>query len=284
MNSICRVLFGLLIVLTSSLVMGADSINQKVVTFLKSKVDVRVGGGECAQAASEALRVSGAGFQATDLGQDHPEKGDYVWGTLVKVVSSDEEKPVDSAPAAKVLPGDILQYHDCRFVFVTVSGNSTRTQTITAQHHTSIVAKVDPTGQYPIEVFEQNAPNVQNVETRQVMLSPIDLSGLRAGWIRIYRPKPRRDEPGKYQISIVNNTAETQEATIKFDGSVLSKITLSPANTAASYVLPVFSTQATTKKFSIVLSNRVSMNVSNGSGYEIYDSDKGVLAVRKLKD
>lgn len=260
----------------------ADSINEKTVTYLKLKLGSRLGGGECAQAVSEALRVSGAAFAGSDLGPDNPEPGDYVWGALLKVVSVTEGEVVDSEPSAKVLSGDVLQFHDTQFVSVSKNGNVTRTRTITALHHTAVAAKVDAEGRYPIEVYEQNAPSRDKDDARQVVLNSIDFSALRKGWVRIYRPKLRVDKPGEYQISIVNNTSDDQTATIRFDGSADSKLSLTSADTASSYILESMNTSSPTMKFLIVLDSGASVTVQNAAGYEIFTNPKGESVIRKL--
>lgn len=260
----------------------ADSINEKVVTFLKLKLGTRVGGGECAHAVSEALRVSGAAFAGSDLGPDNPDQGDYVWGTLIKVVSSNEDNIKDSDPSARIQPGDVLQFHGTKFITVTQTGNVTRTRTTTAEHHTAVAAKVDAEGRYPTEVYEQNAPSRDEADARDVVLNSIDFSSFRSGWVRIYRPKARVDMPGKYVASLVNNTPKEQTATIRFEGSAVSKLSLTPVNTADSYTLPSLETSSTTLHFLIVLDNGASVTVQNAAGYEIFTNPNGETAIRKL--
>ena len=125
-----RCLLPAVLLLLLSSACQAQTINQKIVTFLEGKRSVRVGGGECAHVASEALRVSGGEFVSSDLGADYPAAGDYVWGTLVKVVSYSNGKWTDSNPTAKALPGDILQYRNtrerylsCFFTFIITIAN-----------------------------------------------------------------------------------------------------------------------------------------------------------------
>jgi hypothetical protein len=77
---------------------GAQTLNSKVAAYMATKVGVRCGGGECAHAATEALRVAGAEFTSADFGPDSPQRGDYVWGTLVKEISAVTGRPVDSKP------------------------------------------------------------------------------------------------------------------------------------------------------------------------------------------
>ena len=246
----------------------AQSINQKIVTFLEAKHGVRVGGGECAHAATEALRVSGGEFLNSDLGADSPAPGDYVWGTLVKVVSYANNKWTDSSPTAKSQPGDILQYGNAKIVI----GKATWTAT----HHTSIVAAVNSAGM-PTQIYEQNVNGVRTVQK-----DSIDLTKLVAGWVRIYRPKARADKTGRYKFSLVNNMTGTQTTTIKYSTQTLGSVGLGAANTASSYVMEQVAGSSTTVKFTLVLSTGSSIQIDNAAGYEIFAGTGGKAAIRKL--
>ena len=246
----------------------AQAINQSIVTFLAGKVGVRVGGGECAHAATEALRVSGGEFMPTDLGADTPSTGDYVWGTLVKIVSCTNGKWVDSSPTAKVLPGDIMQYGNTTIVI----GNSTWTAT----HHTSIVAAVNTAGM-PTFIFEQNVNGVRTIQK-----DAMDLTKLKAGWIRIYRPKARLDKTGRYKCTIVNNMPTSQSVAIKFGTQTLGSLGLTQANTASSYLVEMVMSSSATAKFTLALSTGSSITIDNAGGYEVYAGTGGKAAIRKL--
>ena len=75
-----RASLALIVCGASCLPAQAQTIGSSMVTFLNGKLSTRVGGGECAHMAIEALRASGGEFYATDLGEDSPATGDYVWG------------------------------------------------------------------------------------------------------------------------------------------------------------------------------------------------------------
>ena len=246
----------------------AQTINQKLVTFLEGKRSVRVGGGECAQAASEALRASGGEFLSSDLGANYPATGDYVWGTLVKVVSYSNNKWTDSNPTAKCLPGDVLQYGNAKIVI----GNSTWTAT----HHTAVVAAVNTAGM-PTLIYEQNVNGIRTVQKDST-----DLTKLVAGWVRIYRPKARIDRTGQYKFSLVNNTTAVQTVTVKVGTISLGTVSLGSANTAASYIMEWVSASSTTTKFTLVLSSGSSIQVVNAAGYEVYAGTGGKAAIRQL--
>ena len=104
-----------LFVLASASYSEAQTLNQKIVTFLSGKAGTRIGGGECAHVATEALRVAGAEFTSTDLGADSPSAGDYVWETLIKTVSvtSCVRTERRSPPSVPVLPTryDVELFH-----------------------------------------------------------------------------------------------------------------------------------------------------------------------------
>ena len=246
----------------------AQTINQKIVTFLEGKRSVRVGGGECAHAASEALRVSGGEFMSSDLGADYPGAGDYVWGTLVKVVSYSNGRWTDSSPTVKALPGDILQYNNTKIVI--------GTSTWTATRHTSVAAAVSTAG-LPTLIYEENVNGIRTIQKNS-----IDLTKLVAGWVRIYRPKARIDKVGRYKFTLVNNFSSSQAVTVKFGTQSLGTVTLGTANTMSSYIMQWVSASSTTTKFTLVLSTGSTITVDNAAGYEVYVGTGGKAALRKL--
>ena len=70
----------------------------------------RVGGGECAHLAVEALRASGGRFG----GMTAPPL-DYAWGTLLTRVTGYPNRAVYSVPAARFQPGDVIQFTNAHF-------------------------------------------------------------------------------------------------------------------------------------------------------------------------
>src|SRR5438128_12058960 len=82
-------------------------IGSSMVSFLQTKVGTRLGGGECAHMATEALRVAGGEFIPADLGADSPSTGDYVWGTLVTTISYNKGV-IDSNPTNLCQVGDVI--------------------------------------------------------------------------------------------------------------------------------------------------------------------------------
>lgn len=245
-----------------------QTLNSKVATFLAGKVGVRVGGGECAHAASEALRSSGAEFTNTDLGPDSPAAGDYVWGTLVKTISFVNGKWTDSSPTSKLLPGDVIQYRNTKFVYPT--------STVTASQHTSVVATVNTAGSATF-VYQQNFNAI-----RSVTKDAIDLTKLVSGYLRIYRPKARVNRTGQTKFSITNNRTSNQTITMLVGSSNLGTFSLTSANTLASYSTRWITLTGTTMPITLRLSNGSSVSVVNAGGYEIYTNSAGAAAIRKL--
>lgn len=262
-----RVLVPVLVFVLASASAGeAQTLNQNVVTYLNARVGTRVGGGECAHAACESLRAAGAEFISSDLGADFPSPGDTVWGTLVKVVSYTNDKWADSAPSVKVQAGDILQYRDTKFVY----GNSWST----ASRHTTVVSLVNAVGM-PTQVFEQNYNGV-----RTLGKNAIDLTKLKQGWVRIYRPKARVNRAGQYKFSLVNNVASAQSVTLKIGTVSVSTFSLTAANTWTSYSTRWMTSSSPTKP-TLVLPSGSSITLDTAGGYELYSGTGGKVMVRK---
>lgn len=200
---------------------AADTLplNDRVNQFVVGRLGERVGGGECAHLATEALRGSGANFIRPP---DSPGAGDYVWGTLVGHVEAAAGRAVEKVEV-QARPGDIIQYRGATF----------RTGSRYPQH-TSVVAAVNGRGM-PTAVHEQNIGLAGRTD-RTVRRSPIDLTQLTAGWVRVYRPEPRpARKRGQWAFTVVNNTPNTREVGIFAGPRRLFGLTLSAANTQSSY-------------------------------------------------
>ena len=185
--------------------------------FLKDRVGKRVGGGECTNMVGEALRIAGMEF----VGKDPQKNKDYVWGTLVKEISNAKGWK-DSAPTAKVQPGDVIQYRDAAF------------PKSTAGHHTSFVAAVNDQG-YPTHIYEQNIGAEGKPPQRTVRYRAIDLTSLTGGKVWIYRPQTQKDKAQRYNFSIVNNTDARQTVEVYLDARLAHTVTLDVANSTNSY-------------------------------------------------
>jgi hypothetical protein len=229
--------------------------NKAVVAFCQRHLDKKVGSGECAHLANEALRVAGADFIPAKFG-DKPNPGDFVWGTLVKRLSWEDSEVVDSNPRAQCLPGDVVQFRNATFK----PGRS-------APHHTAIVAAVDDRGR-PTATFEQNAAN-----KRYVTKETIDFSKLTGGWVRIYRPsKPKRDPRMPTEFALLNRT--DKEASYKFGGQ---QHTISEYDTVMGYKTWRFGGAA------VLVVGRSAIRPAHRKAYEIVEGKNGQVALREVK-
>jgi hypothetical protein len=236
--------------------------NDRMVAFLASKVGERIGGGECAHVASEALRVSGARF----IRRPDIVPGDYVWGNLVKVVSNTNGVVRDSAPSIRVRPGDILQYHNVRIQ----SGG----WTMWTSQHTSVVATVDALGR-PTSVYEQNVNGDRNLR-----VSTINLSQLQSGRISIYRAEPRVVVPGRFEFSLVNNVNRNAGVVMRAGAYNLGTPVLGAANQWNSYQTRWMSLPA---GWGMTLTvGTTTVPVVNGAGYEIFQLPNGMASIRRI--
>src|SRR4051812_24670977 len=78
------------------------AIGTAMIAFCIAHLHQKVGGGECAHLADEALRTAGATFAP----QDPQHNGNYVWGAFVTGVSRGH----DSKPTARCQLGDVIQF------------------------------------------------------------------------------------------------------------------------------------------------------------------------------
>ncbi len=144
------------------------SLNAAVVAYCQNRVGRKVGSGQCAELPQQALLSLGAMPRL----KDSPNFGDYVWGRRIATLTSKT-----TGQAARVLPGDILQYRDVVFEYRT----STYWSQSSASHHTSVVASVRPG---VLSVYEQNVNNRMTVGTTELKMA--DLKG---GTLWVYRPE-----------------------------------------------------------------------------------------------
>ncbi len=241
----------------------AQTIGNSMVTFLNGRVGTRVGGGECAHMAIEALRVAGGEFYRSDLGADSPASGDYVWGSLITVISSSNSKWTDSNPAVACLPGDVIQF-----------GAGTKIATASyPTRHTAVVQAVN-TKQRPSAVFQQNFNAVRSVKT-----ATIDVTKLTAGWIRIYRPIPRINAANTWKFTIVNNASTQQTYSLMAGTTTVGTVTVAAANTAASFYVHKVTT---TGAIPSIVNNSNTIYVNNAKGDEIYNPTTSTFGIRQL--
>ena len=233
-----------------------NDIGNRMVSFLESRLGQRVGGGECAQLAVEALRASGARF-AWLTGATT----DYAWGAKLTGVLGKPTGAVYGVPSARFQPGDVIQLTNARFR----DGSW-------APKDTVIVAAVDGAGRVTA-VYRQNFNGVRAV-TKQAF----DLGGLVSGYAKVYRPLARVDLPGRFQFTIVNNTGGPVSV-VERAGAAWASYTLGKANTLSSYQHRTWTTYGGAKPTVTVAGKSIA--VDHVGAYEIYNSGTGV-AVRRL--
>lgn len=244
-------------------------LNAAILKFCESKEGKRVGSGECAHLANEALRVAGAEY--TQIGADgkripdSPSSGDYVWGSQVKTYSFDAKtkKVSDSDTQTKCKPGDILQFRDVK----TSTGFS-------FPHHTAIVRTVDSSGN-PTGVYQQNVALPKGADGRIVQKSPLQPLKMTSGQLMVYRPE-KATNPAPMQISLINNS---KSKTVEFTFSNNKNLdTLGAANTAGGYVMIWGGKNLDTLN---VGGNKYSL--STRTAYEFYTTAEGQIALREVK-
>ncbi|MGZ3303687.1 MAG: CHAP domain-containing protein [Isosphaeraceae bacterium] len=240
-------------------------LNTNVLNFAASHLHQKVGGGECAHLANEALRVAGADFGVHDPNGN----GDYTWGTLVTTITSGW----DSSPAATCQPGDIIQFQNVRLA----NGWN-------AAQHTAIVAAVDH-GR-PTQVYEQNVGvngkgpgSGAHDRTDRLDTLAVNANTLTSGTVHIYRPIPRVDTAGTVQYSVVNDTTLPQTVTVYFNGNYATALSLDEFNTMYSYEIGWVSSSGP-GSWSIGINGRT-VALTNAGGYEVF-ADNGQTSIRMI--
>ncbi len=225
------------------------SINTLVLEFAQAHLGEQVGSGQCADLASEALRVAGADFAVDD-----PGNGDYIWGTLIATITPGN----DSNPTVPCVPGDIIQYQN-----VTLADGST------AAHHTSIVAAVNA-NRRPTYVYEQNVNgNLTDVYDSSV----INAQTVEQGTIHIYQPVPRVDSPGEVQFTVTNDTSNAQTVTLYENGTAEFSDSLNAYQTLGSYFY-LWVTSNPPATWTIGVGGQ-QIPLNNAAGYEVDATSNG---------
>jgi hypothetical protein len=147
-----------------------------ILAFCQDSIGKKIGTGQCAALAAEALKNAGAPAR----GSDWPGEGDYVWGEPVAWVKAGFYGAKGVRELAHVQAGDIVQFHNARFAGYNHSNSGV--YRMEARHHTAIVESVD-SGRQTITVLHQNW-NGQKVVRRQTLY----LGGMTGGWLRFYHP------------------------------------------------------------------------------------------------
>lgn len=243
----------------------AASLNDRIIKFCNSHLGSKVGGGECAHLAQEALRVAGANF----VPQDPHHNGDYVWGKLLTTISHGRD-----SSSVRCQPGDIIQFQNVKLS----NGKS-------YDHHTAIVAKVDSFGR-PTKVYEQNVgakgkgkgSSTYDRHDRLDLMT-INKNTIVSGTVHIYRATPRQDAANKMQYSVVNDTKKTQTVTIFFNGKPQVSMSLDSFNKEKSYRTGWVSGKGT---WTISVGGSASIALRNAAGYEVFTTASGRTAIRQI--
>lgn len=155
------------------------SINDRIVTFCKKAVGTKVGDGQCADLAYQAILAAGA--ESPDDFKDDPKPGDYVWGKFLYEHKVDGDETLEKGDRAAVQPGDIVQMRDVIIEHEEQTREYITKETIDADHHTAIVTSVSPDG-LTYDVIEQNANDEPTVT-----VGKLHLEDMKQGYILVYR-------------------------------------------------------------------------------------------------
>jgi fibronectin type III domain protein len=166
------------------------TITSTVVAWCYAQLGHKVGNGQCADLANQALIATGYKTFYQTGGPTGPDS-DYVWGQLVATITTANCK---NNWLGTIQSGDILQYSNVTTVHTTTNPNGTWSSvTMTATHHTAVATGTEsdswPLAQPPVssgtivDTLEQNDNGAQLVVENQLYLA--DLTG---GTIWVYRP------------------------------------------------------------------------------------------------
>jgi len=154
---------------------GYNELGNKVVKFAWANLGRRVGRGQCAHLAVEALKAAGA----DGMRPDFPRKGDYVWGELVVHIQAAAVGVMGTSKLGDIHPGDIVQLRNVRFEGRRGCRGTYRSN---ADHHTVIIERVDVARGY-LHILHQNVNGVKKVRR-----DAYRIADLKQGWLRVYRP------------------------------------------------------------------------------------------------
>ena len=130
--------------------------NQQIIEFVKSKLNTKVGRGECWDLASEALNYINAQWEPP-----------YKYGKEVNLKKE------------AIFPGDIIQFENIKIEYE----KNGVTYSETMSHHTAIIFQTISETNY--EIAHQN----NGFSGKKVGISPIDLKNIKKGKFKIYRPE-----------------------------------------------------------------------------------------------
>lgn len=135
---------------------GIPALNEQVVAFVTSKLNKKVGRGECWDLAAEALNNAGASWD-----------GQLKFGKVID-------------PKTEVIyPGDIIQFENVQVKYSVGQANFSESY----PHHTAVVYKVLADGSY--EIAQQNT----SATGRKVGIGKLDLKNVTKGQLTFFRPE-----------------------------------------------------------------------------------------------
>ena len=146
------------------------NVNESIAHFCEQHLGQKVGSGECASLASQALHQVGLKRKF----KDSPGQGDYVWGKLVLVLTGTGSDPAVEGQTNAIARGDIIQFRDALF--------RRGRHTVHCGHHTAVVDAVYNDGS-SVTILQENFNGKQFVTAMN-----LDLLDLKSGWIRVYQP------------------------------------------------------------------------------------------------
>lgn len=159
---------------------NVKSLNPTVYNYAASKIGQKVGDGECATLAVEALKAAGAKnfWQLGPTGND----ADYVWGSRVATITQSNKS------TANITAGDIIQFKNVStYKKITFPNGSWRSYTSSYNHHTAIVKGASGSEIY---VLHQNVG--ENGKTpgakKIVQMGTFNLNDITGGTMWVYRP------------------------------------------------------------------------------------------------
>jgi hypothetical protein len=130
-------------------------LNKKIIVFVDSKMNKKVGAGECWDLAAQALNSVNANWDKNfGFGKEIDVKKDCVF------------------------PGDIIQFTNVKIEY----SEGTTTFNEEMAQHTAIIYKVKATGDFVMA--DQNTTK----NGRKVGLSPLNLKNIKKGKFQIFRP------------------------------------------------------------------------------------------------
>jgi hypothetical protein len=226
--------------------------------YLQQQVNARrrIGGGECAHLATEALRIARAEFWR----DEPPGTMDYVW-TSNRIARLTHGRQL---AYRRFQVGDILQYHNATF---SAGGD--------LAHHTQVVAAVGYRGRIT-QVYEQNVGGNRTAQRRAVR----DLTKLTGGSVSIYRPVARVRRAGRVEFTIVNNTSVSRTYKVLIGSVEKETTTLSAVNTVDSYRQGLWNFSGTARP-TLKVGNISPLVIEDGAAYELYSLPGGRVGIRK---